>query len=258
VSSQVPTSRASTRQLARTRGAASGMLLVVLGAWGALVPFIGPWFDFAYSPDTSWHWTSARGWLEVLPGVATFVGGLLLLTSTSRVKTSLGAWLGIAGGAWFVVGQQLAAPLHLGSVGTPTGSGSGLRALESLAYFYALGAVILFLAATAFGRLSVVTVRDLRVAERRDSAYRKADEAAAREVAAREGAGPEGAHRDGAGREPTYPAPAGQAVEYPQNQYPQNQYPQNQYPQEQYPGEQNGPGSAGNQHPVGYHPPPIR
>ena len=31
-------------QMRRSRGAASGFLLVLLGAWGALIPFVGPYF----------------------------------------------------------------------------------------------------------------------------------------------------------------------------------------------------------------------
>jgi hypothetical protein len=51
----------------RSRGALSGFLLVILGAWTAVIPFIGPWFSYAYTPNTSWTWTAARGWLQVLP-----------------------------------------------------------------------------------------------------------------------------------------------------------------------------------------------
>ena len=35
----------------RSRGALSGVLLLLLGAWGALIPFIGPYFNYAYTPD---------------------------------------------------------------------------------------------------------------------------------------------------------------------------------------------------------------
>ena len=38
----------------RSRGAASGLLLILLGVWGAAVPFIGPRFDFAYSLGQEW------------------------------------------------------------------------------------------------------------------------------------------------------------------------------------------------------------
>ena len=35
----------------RSRGAMSGALLVLLGLWGGLVPLIGPYVHFAYTPD---------------------------------------------------------------------------------------------------------------------------------------------------------------------------------------------------------------
>jgi hypothetical protein len=156
------------RKVARSRGAASGVLLVLLGAWGALIPLVGPYFNFSFTPDKAWTWTAARGWLEVLPGAATFIAGVLLLVSASRLVTLTGAWLAIAAGAWFVVGPQLATSLSIGSPGQPAGSGSGIRAAESLALFYGLGVVIVFLAAAAFGRLSLVSPRDVRAAEQRE------------------------------------------------------------------------------------------
>ena len=154
--------------VARTRGAVSGVLLIALGVWGALIPFIGPWFNFAFSPDQSWHWTAARWWLEVLPGIVTAIGGLMLLVSSNRFTAGFGGWLAIAGGAWFVIGNDLASLFHIGSPGTPLGSSSGLRALELLAFFDGLGALILVLASLALGRLSVRSVRDVRTAQRRE------------------------------------------------------------------------------------------
>jgi hypothetical protein len=168
--------KASRVRVPRTRGAFSGLLLVLLGAWAALVPFIGPYFNFAFTPqpNDAWHWTEARGWLEVLPGAAAFLGGLLLLLSASRLTTSLGGWLGVAGGAWLIVGPPLADVLNL-APGTPDPTSSeGVRALEALLYFYAIGAAILFVAAVAIGRLSVHSVRDVRAAERRAEAEQAA------------------------------------------------------------------------------------
>jgi hypothetical protein len=158
-----------TVHVPRTRGAVSGVLLVALGAWGALIPFIGPWFNFSFSPDQSWHWTAARAWLEVLPGIAVVVGGLMLLLSTNRITASFGGWLAVAGGAWFVVGDNLADLLHIGSPGTPLGSSKALRALEVLTFFDGLGALILILASLGLGRLSVRSVRDVRTAQRRQA-----------------------------------------------------------------------------------------
>jgi hypothetical protein len=185
--SEYPNTVGPKRRVARTRGAASGILLVLLGAWGALIPFIGPYFDFSYTPDTAWTWTSARGWLEVLPGAATFVGGLLLLLSSSRAMTMLGAWLGIAGGAWFIVGPDLQRAWNIGSPGVPAGTSDGIHAAETLVMFSGLGAIILFLAAAAFGRLSVVSPRDVRAAERRQElAARDVEAGTARDAAPRD------------------------------------------------------------------------
>jgi hypothetical protein len=109
----------------RSRGAVSGILLVLLGAWGALIPFVGPHFNFAYTPDQEWTWTSARGWLEVLPGVTTVVGGLLLIGSRNRASAIFGGWLAVLAGAWFVVGEQIAPILRIGAAGDPVAAGAG-------------------------------------------------------------------------------------------------------------------------------------
>jgi hypothetical protein len=173
-------------RMARSRGLASGMLLLVLGAWAAIVPFIGDYLDFAYTPTSTWTWTSGRGWYEVAPGAAAFLGGLLLLFSANRAVTSLGAWLGIAGGAWLIIGPQLETFLDVGSTGTPTGTSNGVIALERLFYFDAIGAAILLVAAVALGRVSVRSVGDVRAARRREAAAAEsltAERAAAQPVA---------------------------------------------------------------------------
>jgi hypothetical protein len=164
----------------RSRGAASGFLLLLLGIWGALVPFVGPYFDFAFTPDREWAWTAARGWLEVLPGAATAVGGFLLLISRNRFTAMLGGWLAVLAGAWFVVGRALAGPLGLGDAGVPVAATEAKRVALDLAYFYGLGALIIFLGAIALGRLSVRSVRDIRYAER--SALTTTEPAASEDV----------------------------------------------------------------------------
>ena len=150
----------------RTRGALSGVLLVLLGAWGALIAFIGPYFDYSYRSDATWVWLSQRGWLEVLPGAITVLGGIILLMSRTRIGASFGAWLGVAGGVWFVIGRSLADLLNIGSVGQPTASSEGGRAAAELGYFSALGAAIILVAGFALGRLSIVAARDVRGTER--------------------------------------------------------------------------------------------
>lgn len=156
----------------RSRGAVSGLLLVLLGVWGALIPFIGPYVNLAYDPNTPWTWTPARGWLEVLPGAVTVLGGLMLMMSRNRATALLGGWLAMVAGAWFVVGRLFATPLGLGDFGAPVPSGqAGLVALELL-FFTGLGSLIIALGGMALGRLSVRSVHDIRYAERSVDRYR--------------------------------------------------------------------------------------
>lgn len=145
----------------RSRGAMSGILLILLGTWGALAPFVGPYFDFAFSPDRAWAWTEARGWLQVLPGAVAVVGGLLLLASRNRATAMLGAWLGVTAGAWFVVGRASAGLLGVGDAGAPVAATESKALAIELAYFYGLGALIVFVGAAAVGRISVRSVRDV-------------------------------------------------------------------------------------------------
>jgi hypothetical protein len=155
-----------TWRIPRSRGAMTGLLLMVLGAWGALIPFIGPAFSFGFGGSQTWAWTAARFWLEVLPGIACFVGGLMLAGSANRGTTILGSWLAMAAGAWFVIGPTLVKPLHLGDLGVAMG-GQTRVAWTWLLFFYGLGAVVLAVAATAHGRLTVRSVRDVEHAQLR-------------------------------------------------------------------------------------------
>lgn len=154
------------------RGRLIGSLLMLLGAWGAAVPFVGPYFGYAYTPDKAWAYTSGRLWLSVLPGAAVFLGGLLVVASDRAAAT--GAFLAVLGGTWFVIGQPVTAfaitstPI---SAGSPVGShgavfaATTMRFLETLGFFYGLGVVVIFFAALALGEVVVA-----RMAARRYSA----------------------------------------------------------------------------------------
>ncbi len=165
----------------RSRGALSGVLLILLGAWGALIPLVGPYFHYAYTPDTAWSLTSGRIWLEIAPGAAAFIGGLIVLVSSLRPVAMFGAWLAALAGAWFAAGITLSVLWTKGGVsaiGSPVG-GTVARTAEQIGFFTGLGVVIAFLAALVIGRLSVVGVRDARLAESRDARHaagRRADE----------------------------------------------------------------------------------
>ncbi len=142
-----------------SRGRASGGLLMLLGAWGAVIPFVGPYFGYAFTPDKAWTYTSGRLWLSIVPGAVAFLGGLFVLASERTAVP--GAFLAALGGAWFVIGQSVIAVAFSGdgiSAGSPVvsaGSTPGpatMRFLEGLGFFYGLGVVIVFYAALAMGR----------------------------------------------------------------------------------------------------------
>jgi hypothetical protein len=152
-------------QMRRSRGAFSGFLLILLGLWGALIPFVGPYFNYAYTPDKAWTYNTGRLWLELLPGAAVFLGGVLLMVARGRHTALFGALLAAAAGAWFALGTVLS-PLwnhHIPMGGSPAGSSVYIRIMEQLGFFTALGVVIVFVAAVALGRVASVAsgIRDI-------------------------------------------------------------------------------------------------
>jgi hypothetical protein len=153
----------------RSRGAVSGLLLIILGVWGALIPFVGPYFNFAYTPDHAWAWSTARGWLEVFPGATTVLGGLMLVVSGNRATAMFGGWLAAFAGAWFIVGRALASTLQIGEVGNPIAATEARRAVLEISYFSGLGALIVFLAGAVLARLSVRMARDVEAAPGADT-----------------------------------------------------------------------------------------
>lgn len=144
----------------RSKGAISGMLLMLLGFWGALIPFVGPYFHFAFTPDRAFDATAGRMWLEVLPGVVTLGSGAVVLLSRFRPLAVFSAWLAALAGAWFAVGSVVAARWPaLGAPGRPAGGPNHVLA-EQISFFVGLGVVIVFVAALALGRFTVIGAAD--------------------------------------------------------------------------------------------------
>ena len=140
-------------RLPRSTGAVSGVLLVVLGLWGALIPFVGPYFDYSFGVNSTWHYTSDRLWLDILPGALTVIGGLLLIGARTRSAGIFAGWLALIGGAWLVVGPAMSLTWESGQgpIGRPL-FGSTRQMLELVGYFYGLGALIVALSAFSIGR----------------------------------------------------------------------------------------------------------
>jgi hypothetical protein len=182
VTGTTSTRHIETRRLPRSTGALSGLLVILLGIWGALVPFFGPYFHYAFGSYQTWHYTSERLWLCIIPGAVAAIGGLMLLRSAHRTTGLFGGWLALAAGAWFAIGPSISLLWH--SAGNPIGAPMGghtRQAIEWLGYFSGLGVLIAALAAFAMGRYysrprlveeaavaadDAVAAHDTRVAER--------------------------------------------------------------------------------------------
>jgi hypothetical protein len=148
---------AGIMRIRRTHGMTGGLLVALLGIWGGLIPFVGPYFHYAYTPDKVWTYNTGRLWLEILPGAAALLGGLLLIAAKSRHTALFGAFLGIVSGAWFVLGNVFAAMwTSAAPAGVPASTHTLHRALEEVGFFAGLGVVLVLIAAWAAGRITAV------------------------------------------------------------------------------------------------------
>ena len=142
-------------RVARSTGAVSGALIVLLGIWGALVPFVGPYFDYSFGVNSAWNYTTDRLWLDIFPGAVAVAGGLLVFSARTRIAGAVGGWLAVLAGAWFAAGPAVSLTWEhrSGPIGPPL-YGTTRQALELVGYFYGLGAVIVALGAFAIGRFA--------------------------------------------------------------------------------------------------------
>jgi hypothetical protein len=152
-------------RIPRTKGAVSGGIVLLLGLWGGLVPFVGPYFNFAMHSDQTWQWFTDRAWLSVLPGAVAVIGGLLMIRGGTRSSISLGAMLGLGAGLWFVAGPVVSSLWNNGAVtvGPPLGAHNLTRALEWIGYFYGVGALLILFSSYALGFIAALPVVDERV-----------------------------------------------------------------------------------------------
>lgn len=148
------------RSLASSRARATGIAVLVVGAWGALIPFAGPSFGYGMGSSQAWAWTESHVTLHLLPGLAAIIGGLLL-ASTARTRQAGGALIALLGGVWFVIGPSLH-PLWADTVQSMSGgmmhAGSAMSsALSALGYHYGTGALIIVAGAYALGVLATAS-----------------------------------------------------------------------------------------------------
>lgn len=157
-------------RIPRSRGGICGVLLIVLGLWGGLVPFVGPYFHFGYTPDQTWYYSTGRLYFSIVPGAAAVLGGLLAAGTRSRGVGVTGGLLAALGGAWFVAGTSIVP--HVLTTTFPVGSPivsvahQSLHSyLEQVALFTGIGILLVFMGALTMGRFSLVSIRDAEASE---------------------------------------------------------------------------------------------
>jgi len=100
-----------------------GVITMLLGIWGGIIPFMGPTFAYSADGSSAWNMNNAHLVLAVLPGAAAFATGLAILMVAPRIVAgvgrnvlSLAGLLGLLAGAWFAVGPVawpvLSASMH--------------------------------------------------------------------------------------------------------------------------------------------------
>jgi hypothetical protein len=156
------------------------VLLILLGLWAGLAPFVGPYFSFGYGPARAWQYDAGRLYYSIIPGAAVLVGGLFVVATRSRAAGVLGGLLAALGGAWLVVGSgvmRVVVKSHA-TIGGPILTGSLLSGspqlkayLESLALFTGLGLITLFVAAVAIGRFTLLAAKDVAAYDAADGYY---------------------------------------------------------------------------------------
>lgn len=165
----------------------TGVLLILLGVWGGLAHFVGPYFHYAYTSDTAWHVTVARVWLEIVPAAAAVAGGALVLVTTRRLLSAGGAILTMLAGGWFVVGRPASTIWpRIGTVGVPAGTSPARMAAEELGMFTGLGLAIALCAALVLGRALTSATQAGTAPEADEDAKEEETEAEAEEETAAE------------------------------------------------------------------------
>jgi hypothetical protein len=127
----------------------AGLLILLVGAWGGIVPFVGPLFGFSGDGSRSWTWNLPHALLSLAPGAAAVLAGLLVMAAGGRLLRpglKLGGLLAAVCGAWFVVGPVAWPVLEHTRVFV------GAAPLREFAYWvgYSLGPGVLLAALGAF------------------------------------------------------------------------------------------------------------
>jgi hypothetical protein len=129
----------------------AGIGAVLVGAWAGIVPFVGPTFGYTLGASAAWRVTSDHVYLQLAPGAAGVVAGLVCLGFVPG-RDRAPFWRGVAvvaglsaaaAGAWLVIGPDAYTVLrHVGANGRtlPTRSLAGL--VTQVGYYLGPGVLL--------------------------------------------------------------------------------------------------------------------
>lgn len=134
-----------------------GLLIVLLGAWGGIVPYVGPTFGYRATRSGSFVWTASHALLYLLPGALALAMGLIILGALlgrdrgATVAKGMAALLVMVCGAWFVLGPAVW-PIFSSSVVFGPATGALARFTNYLGYNLGTGLLLTALGAVLFVR----------------------------------------------------------------------------------------------------------
>lgn len=158
---------ASAVPMSRSRGSLSGLALLLLGAWGGLAPFVGPYFHLGFQPDKAFSYDAGRLYLVIVPGAVVLLCGLVVMATKNRWLAGFSGFIAALGGLWFVLGRNTM--LFIGtttttayerSLAAPIAHSARGQILTNVLLFFGVGVLIVFFGALASGRVSIGSYRD--------------------------------------------------------------------------------------------------
>ena len=131
-----------------------GVLTLLVGAWGGIVPFVGPLFGFTADGSVAWYWNMPHALLWLAPGAAAVMAAAVMLgalprTGLGRMSALWAGGLTVLAGAWFVIGPE-AWPVMVRSAGVFAPGGAMRSFLHMIGYSFGPGVLLI-----AFGALTM-------------------------------------------------------------------------------------------------------
>jgi hypothetical protein len=135
----------------------AGVVAVLVSAWGGIIPYVGPVFNYSGDGSGSWHWNLAHTILALVPGALGVLLGLFVIAESRGITVGKGRLsLAAAGtllmicGAWFAIGF-LAWPV-IANTGPYFVAATHLRVLaDEVGYGIGVGLILVFCGAYVVG-----------------------------------------------------------------------------------------------------------